>query len=649
MGAIDFRNSLNDEQFAAVTGPNGILFILAAAGTGKTRTLVYRVAYVIEKGIDPGRILLLTFTNRAAREMLERAERLAGTHIGDIWGGTFHHMANRILRRHADMVGYSHDYTILDGDDSRSIIGKCLTDLKFNKKEFPKREVLLSLLSSSVNTETPLADVVDRHFENSDLIVDAGDIMRVIQGYVDRKKELGAMDFDDLLVNCLRLFKENPSVKERYQERFQYILVDEYQDTNTIQAQMVDMLAEGNGNLFVVGDDFQCIYSWRGANYANILTFPKRYPQTKVYMLETNYRSTPEILQVANACIAGNPGQFPKVLRPTREKHKKPCVAYMRDGEEQARYVTGLIRRFRREGYKLSDIAILYRAHFHAMELQIELIHENLPYVVTSGIRFFEQAHIKDMCSILRIMEGSKDEMAFSRLIQLMPGVGVKRAAAIWQKMDSRFDIRDASTRKKLPGVLPADARSAWAKVDPLLSDYVEKQFEKKGGEFIRLFVDAFYAQHAANVYENHERRLEDIEELALYIDRCGSVQDFLDDVALITNVDSEFETPDQAENDTVRLSTVHQAKGLEWPVVIILWATEGMFPSARSMAESPAAESEERRLFYVAVTRAKDELCMCAPEVRRNRDGGIFYCTPSRFIEEIPDDLIVETRPGFI
>lgn len=645
MNRIDFKNHLNEEQLAAATGPDGVLLVLAAAGTGKTRTLVYRVAHIIEKGIDPERILLLTFTNRAAREMLERAEIVSGRGIGGIWGGTFHHMANRILRHHAGLVGYARDYAILDGDDSRSIIGRCMTDLKVDKKDFPKRDVLLSLLSASVNTGTPLSEMAINRFGDSI----AGYVVRVVQGYIDKKQALGAMDFDDLLVNCLRLFDENSSILERYQEKFAHVLVDEYQDTNAIQAGLVDKIVSKNRNLFVVGDDFQCIYSWRGADYHNILTFQDRYPDTQIYKLETNYRSTPEILEVANASIKGNPDQFQKTLRPTREKYKKPCVVNVRDGGEQARYVVSLVRQMRREGYSLSDMVVLYRAHFHGMELQMQLIRDNVSYTVTSGVRFFEQAHIKDICSILRVLESSRDEIAFFRLVQLMPGIGIKRSASIWRKIKEDFNIRNESSRKRLVGMLPVEARSEWAKIDSLFFEYGKEEFHKQGGAFIQKFVEVFYSMYLVNTYENYERRLEDIQELALYIDRCGTVSDFLNDVALMTNVDSEYEHPDHNKRDYLKLSTVHQAKGLEWPVVIILWVTEGMFPSARAVSESVAGEAEERRLFYVAVTRAKDELCICVPQVRRTRDGGVFTCDRSKFVQEIPAGLVDECYPGFI
>lgn len=647
MPKIDFEKSLNKEQFAAVTAPDGHLLVLAAAGTGKTRTLVYRVAYLVEQGVTPGRILLLTFTNRAAREMLERARGLVGIGVGGVWGGTFHHMANRILRRHAGLIGFGADYTILDRDDSRTLISNCVKERNLESKEFPKPDVLLGLSGSSANTQTPLEEVVENRFV--DFLVDIEDIIRVLKAYEKAKRKLGAMDFDDLLVNCFKLFKEKKEILAIYQEQFLHVLVDEYQDTNTIQAKLVDRIAEKNRNLLVVGDDFQSIYSWRGADFMNIISFPDRYTDTRTYMLETNYRSVPEILDVANACIAGNPKQFQKTMRPTRKPYRKPLVSKSRDGEEQARYVLDRIRKLCRDGYKLSDIAVLYRAHYHAMELQMVLTRERIPYVITSGVRFFEQAHIKDVCSVLRILENPEDEMAFTRLLVLLPGVGTRTAAKIWKQLGGKFDAQDAALRKRLKENLRPAARARWNEIEPLLTAYRNENLDEDGGEVIHRFLKSFYEQYAVNTYENYEHRVDDIRELILYMGRFESVEQFLSDVALLTNLDAEIENLSSTGQDALRLTTVHQAKGMEWAAVILLWVTDGMFPSARSLKESPEGESEERRLFYVAVTRAKDELIMCMPEVRRTRDGGVMYCSPSRFIEELPSGLVQEVRAGFV
>lgn len=641
--AIDLKKTLNAEQLAAVTAPDGPLLVLAAAGTGKTRTLVYRVAYMVDRGISPDRILLLTFTNRAAKEMLERARGLVGIETGGIWAGTFHHMCNRILRRHAPVIGYTTDYVIMDSEDSKTLMSACIREFGHKAKDFPKRDVLLSVISSAANTEVPIEDIVKHRFEYSD--TDQGAILEVLEKYLARKRESGAMDFDDLLVNCLHLFNSHEGIRGRYQEQFQHVLVDEYQDTNTIQSQLIDTIAERQKNIMVVGDDFQSIYSWRGADFMNIMTFSERYPSAGVYKLETNYRSTPQILGVANACIAGNPDQFQKTLRATRGAGERPVVFRLRDGDAQARQVIEQIHLLRREGCDLSSIAVLYRAHYHAMELQIALTREQIPYVITSGVRFFEQAHIKDVCSLLKVLEGKHDMMGFSRLLQLLPGIGVKTVERIWKKLDNCFDATDETARARLIDLLPPAARTQWQAVNEILASYRTDNLFEDVGEVIHRFLKAFYEQYAVNSFENFDRRIDDIRELILFSAKAESVSVFLADIALLTNIDTEYEKNQHEHDDALVLSTVHQAKGLEWDTVMILWATEGMFPSSKAIEESVEAEAEERRLFYVAVTRAKNNLFVMVPEIRRTRDGGVYYCEPSRFVEEMPREMIRTVR----
>jgi DNA helicase-2/ATP-dependent DNA helicase PcrA len=452
------------------------------------------------------------------------------------------------------------------------------------------------------------------------------------------------MDFDDLLVNGLRLFHDHPAVLERYQERFLYILVDEYQDTNTIQSAWIDALASARRNLLVVGDDFQSIYSWRGADYRNILSFPERYPGTTVFKLETNYRSVPEILEVANACIAGNPLQFQKTLRATREPYRKPAIARMRDGEAQAFYIAERLMHLRREGYKYSDVAVLYRSHFHALELQLELARRRVPYLITSGVRFFEQAHVKDVCSPLRLLANPTDYLAFTRLLEMFPKTGSKTAAKIWDRLGRQFNPRDPAQRFAIAQALPAMSQAVWKKIDPVFEAYVKENLAEDPGELIHRFVEAFYDDHALAVFENYERRMEDVRELIDYTTRFESAEAFLNEMALLTNVDAESDDPHAPPADAIRLSTVHQAKGLEWPVVFVLWLAEGMFPSAKTIAnEDVELVAEERRLFYVASTRAKDELYLCVPALRVQRDGGLQYLLPSRFIDELPPALVTE------
>jgi DNA helicase-2/ATP-dependent DNA helicase PcrA len=641
----DYSKLLNDEQCEAATAGDGPLLVLAAAGTGKTRTLVHRVAYLVERGERPDSLLLLTFTNRAAREMLERAKTVAGDAVGNLLSGTFHHVCNRFLRRFGDRLGYPNDFAILDRDDSHALIDLCIKDAVRNKKDFPKKEVMASLIGSAANRACDIEDMLEPTLDS--LSVDPMEIVKVANLYAERKHAMGAMDFDDLLVNGLRLLVEHERVRTLYQERFRHVLVDEYQDTNLLQAKMVDLLAATSRNVMAVGDDFQCIYSWRGADFKNIMEFPKRWEGCRIVKLEQNYRSVPEVLEVANACIKGNPEQFQKTLRPTRKARNKPQVYFVRDGDEQARIVLALVRRYLDDGYSLSDMAVLYRAHFHSIELQMMLGRARLPFVITSGIGVFEQAHVKDVVAFLRVCASRTDRMAFGRLLGMLGGVGEKTVDALWVKLDGRFDARSPEQRARLSAALKPAARGQWQPIDRLFEEYHRENLAASGGEIVQRFCDEFYHTYLARAYDNGDKREEDIRELALQIGKSeGGVSGFLQEVALLTNIDHQYDKMAREHADMIHLSTVHQAKGLEWPVVFVIWAAEGMFPSSRSMGEAEN-DAEERRLFYVAVTRAKDELVLCAPEMRRTRDGGAFFCRPSRFIKEIPRGLTRE-RYGF-
>lgn len=640
---MDFRNELNEEQAAAVTAPDGPSLVIAAAGTGKTRTLVYRVAWLIQQGVDPGRILLLTFTNKAAREMLDRAQALTGGAVSGLLGGTFHPLANRLLRRHAHEIGFGSDYTILDQDDAKKLMKSCTDELELTDKHFPKPQVLLSLFGLASGSSRPLDTLAEEWFDGAP--IDIGNILKLRAHYTARKKTLNVMDFDDLLIHALKLFQSSEAVRGQYQERFQYVLVDEYQDTNTIQAEWVDLLAGKHRNLMVVGDDFQSIYSWRGADYRNFLSFPERYPEAQTYKLETNYRSTPEILDVANACIAGNPQQFQKTLRAVRAPMAPPSLAMLRDGDEQARYVIAKIEELRRGGMNLSDIAVLYRSHFHAMELQLALTHARFPYQVTSGVRFFEQAHVKDACTVLRLLENPADELAFKRLLEMFPKLGPKTADKIWKKLGSRFEARRPEAHRQLLGLLPAAAASIWKEIEPVLLAYDTEELCNDPGEVLYRFIKAFYGEYLFETFENARHRQEDLDSLIDFTARFENCAAFLSEMALLTNLDAEAEAA-PAGQEGVRLSTVHQAKGLEWKAVFVLWLNEGLFPSSKS-ADQTGGEAEERRLFYVAATRAEDRLFLCCPEVRRKRDGGVIFYEPSRFLREIPPHML-EQDSGF-
>ena len=649
--AFDPAQHLNEAQLRAVTAPDGPVLVIAAAGTGKTRTLTHRVAWlVLERGVDPRHILLLTFTNRAAREMLERAAQLVGGDVGGLWGGTFHHSANRMLRRHAPLLGYGPDYTILDEDDSARLLKACIVELGLKDKKFPKAQVLASVFGLAANRGADVEETVRAHF--GEHAVDVAGVLNVQKLYAQRKRGLNAMDFDDLLVNGLKLLQEHAEVAATYQERMRHVLVDEYQDTNKLQSDFVDLIAGQHRNLLAVGDDFQSIYSWRGAEVKNILSFEKRYPGAQIFKLEENYRSTPGILEVANAVIAGNPEQYQKVLRATRAADVKPILAKVTDGGHQARYVVEKVQRLLDSGdVAPGQIAVLYRSHFHAMELQLELARARVNYVLMSGVRFFEQAHIKDVCALPRLAANPADSLAFTRLLELFPKIGPKKAQAIWTALGAHLNLRDPEKRAKLAALLPKETQPLWQAIADKLFPAGEEDGRvlDRPDELVFRFVEAFYDDFAEDTFDNARQRLEDVEELVTLSAKYTSTADFLSEMALLTNLDAEQNKNAGAPSDSIRLTTVHQAKGLEWKAVFVLWLVDGMFPAQRSLEEA-ADEAEERRLFYVAVTRAKDYLWLCVPRMRKARDGGVMMCLPSRFIDEIDPDLLqIDKAGGFV
>ena len=638
----DWATLLNPEQLAAVTAPEGPTLVLAAAGTGKTRTLTHRVAWLVEQGVDPRGILLLTFTNRAAREMMERAEALVGPAIATLWSGTFHHVCHRILRQNARLVGRTAGFTILDRADAQSLVGKAIKELAPDVKRFPKKEVVAALIGRAANTEGDLRELAaNLAFEHP---VDPALVLAVAARYEALKEEADALDFDDLLTFTLRLFRERPEVLAAYADSFRHVLVDEYQDTNTIQAQLVDLLASRHRNLMAVGDDFQCIYSWRGADFRNIMEFPTRWQGCRVIKLERNYRSAPEILALANATIAHNPGQFPKTLLPTLPPSgRKPLVAFLRDAAEQNQMVVRHVQRALQAGYRPEDIAILYRAHYHAMELELDLRRLRLPYTLTSGQGLFESQHMKDVIAFLRLCVGLGDLFALQRVLGLLPGVGPKTAERVWGKLGGAFAPARQTDRLQLAALLPKKAQGEWRALDGLIGRFQEEGLVENGNRAVTLFLETWYADYLMRAYDNGEDRVQDVAAFAAQFRKGQPVAAFLNEVALMTNLDAE-NAQALADRPGLRLSTVHQAKGLEWPVVIVIWCNEDYFPSARAIMEDQA--EEERRLFYVAVTRARKKAFISFAR-QRFKWGNTEFCNPSRFITEM-DERYVELPDDF-
>jgi len=654
---IDYARELNPQQHAAVTAVPGPALVIAGAGAGKTRTLIYRVAFLLEQGIPADRILLLTFTNKAAQEMMRRVADLFGGDIPALWGGTFHSIGNRILRRHADLLGYERDFTILDREDARDLIAACVDEAGIDKPtDFPKADVLADIFSLAVNTERSITQILEAQYRF--FSVHAPQIESVGRRYAERKRAGGVLDFDDLLVLWRKLLREHAEVGEQYQRRFQFILVDEYQDTNKLQSDLIDLLAARHHNVMVVGDDSQSIYSWRGANFQNILQFPKRYPEARIYKIETNYRSTPEILSLANAAIAANVRQFGKQLTTDRRSGVKPVLVPCLDANQQAVFVARRALELREGGIPLSDMAVLYRSHFHALELQLELTRRNIPFGITSGIRFFEQAHIKDVAAYLRLVCNPCDELAFKRLTKLLPGIGGKRADKLWTVFDAQRATRSGEP-KSTSGIaaalqacasrVPKGAVSAWAQFAATISQLEEDSVRGNPSKMISLVFEAVYEDYLRDHYTNYRSRQEDLEQLAASAWKFSSTEEFLTQLALLTNLDAEDDRPVSTTSEQLRLSTIHQAKGLEFPVVFIIMLCDGLFPSARSM-KSSEDEEEERRLFYVAITRAKNELYLSYPLMRfAQRQGGDAKQLPSRFLNEIPAELREEWHLGLI
>ena len=638
---IDYRAELNDQQFEAVTATgadgsvnSGPMLVIAGAGSGKTRTLTYRVAWLVEHGVPPGRILLLTFTNKAAKEMLRRVENLLPTDISAIWGGTFHHIGNRILRRHAKLLGFGNDFTILDREDSKDMLDACVAEAGIDTKQerFPKGDVLADIYSLAVNTDRSIEKVLVEQYDYFSHL--AGPIQTLRDVYRERKLKANAMDYDDLLVNTLRLFQEQREVAERYREQFLHVLVDEYQDTNKIQAELIDAMAMLHRNLMVVGDDAQSIYSWRGANYRNILGFPTRYPIARTFKIEVNYRSVPSILKLANEAIKANVHQFAKVLTAVRDGGAKPWLIPCPDSNQQSLFVAQRILELRDEGVALNEIAVLYRAHYHAMELQMELTRRNIPYVITSGLRFFEQAHVKDVSSFLKVAVNPHDEMAFKRILKLLAGIGARTADKLWEKFHPL--LAEGQPLLLTSEAIPKKAVDDWKKAAQALNE-IRKLEPKRAAEMIEKVVDTFYASYLKVKYPNARAREEDLHQLASFGMQFQSLDEFLSQLALLTNIEAD-DASLLAKNDQeyVRLSTVHQAKGQEWKAVFVVGLCDGMFPLARSIDNLEGLE-EERRLFYVAVTRAKDELYLTFPLFRMTGGDTGGFQRPSRFVAELP------------
>lgn len=649
---IDYKAELNEQQYAAVTSPPGQALVIAGAGSGKTRTLTYRVAWLLDNGIPPEQILLLTFTNKAAREMQERVQQLVSLDASRIWGGTFHSIGNRLLRYNAERLGYRKGFSIMDREDQKDLMETVVggSGIDTTSYRFPKAEVLGDIFSLADNTLCDLKEILATRYPYFDQVTEG--ILKVRKLYQDKKRETNCMDFDDLLTQTVALLEENEDLLVRYRRQFEFILVDEYQDTNSLQCKFIEMLTGKDGNLMVVGDDAQSIYSWRGADVSNILNFHEHWPRSLTHKIEVNYRSVPEVLNLANAAIAMNRGQIPKNLLPARESRGTlPALVALDNSSAQAAFVAQRILELQDEGVELNDIAILYRAHFHSMEIQMELTQRGIPFAITSGLRFFEQAHVKDVAAFMKFAVNRQDEVSFMRMVRLIPGIGGASAVKLWNDWlasdAAKAEVMTTSFSEiLLPLKVPKKAKETWEQFAYTLDELIDKEGKPAlPALMIRSIVEGVYEDYMKAKFKNYEQRQQDLEQLSNFSDRFTDSLEFLSQLSLLSGVDTDnnpAQQQQQQDRDAVTLTTGHQAKGLEWNVVFAVWLSEGMFPHKRAIDEGgDTALEEERRLFYVTVTRAKDELYLTYPVINHQaRDGDILQ-RPSRFVSDLPKDLI--------
>jgi DNA helicase II / ATP-dependent DNA helicase PcrA len=628
----DLRAELNAEQYSAAAHGVGPLLIIAGAGTGKTRTLVYRVAHLIDTGVTPERILLLTFTRRAAQEMLARAERLVGSATSRVQGGTFHSTGHRLLRRFGASAGLPNDFSIMDQGDSEDLMQLSRANLGYAKKEkrFPKKETLHYIYSRLINTEQALDDIL---YEDFPRFVDyTQDITRIFADYTSRKHGRNLVDYDDLLLFWALMLEHSAPLADRIAGAYEHILVDEYQDTNLLQARVLRGMCRAHKNITVVGDDAQSIYSFRGANFRNILDFPKHFPGARMVTLEQNYRSTQPILDTTNLVISRAEERFSKSLWTARTGGEKPWLVTARDETQQTRFVADRVLELHEQGTPLSEMAVLFRAGYMSADLEIELTNRKIPFEKWGGLKFLEAAHVKDVLAFLRVLDNPRDEVSWYRIFMLLPGIGDTTARAIITSMAERAWDPDAFTHF----VPPPRGREAHQSLSALLRELRRSPREGEIGpeiDAVRRLYDGILKER----YDRPEPRLADLDQLRTISAGYPSRGAFLSALAL----DPPQATQDLAggatehEDDCLILSTAHSAKGKEWDAVFVIWAVDGWFPLARA-AENEDEVEEERRLMYVAMTRARNHLAVTYPlnvySSRRSMDYSIDQL--SRFID---------------
>ncbi len=626
---VSFEQNLNEEQLKIVNNIKGPMLVIAGAGSGKTRTITYSVAKLLLSGVNPSEIMLVTFTNKAANEMIRRVETLLGKRPKGIWGGTFHSIANRFIRRYAKTLGLKTNYIIMDETDARALMKLSIekANVKEIQERFPNSRMAKDILSFSINCNKSIRDVIlwkYSQFDNEEIIKKLEQVFKI---YREKKAQDNLVDFDDLLIYWNQLLDER-AVAQLIAKKIKYVLVDEYQDTNYIQDEIIHKIVKQNPehNVIVVGDDAQSIYAFRGANFENILNFEKRYKNCKRFNITYNYRSVPEILKLANNSIEHNVKQFKKIMRTTRPKGILPFQINLGDDIEQARFLVNQILKLRSDGFNLDEMAILIRAGSHSLRIELELRAKNIPYEVRAGVAFFERGHIKDILAHLKIIENPYDEVSWSRIFSIIQGIGITSGSKIFEAISVIEHPIDALINKMFYDEKLKGSRISKKGIKNLVS-YVKKLIaltpEDNPSDVIQNLIKVL-EDHLKSKYDNWEERIDDLKQLGVYAQNFPTIRKFLENLSLnISNLESKtVHGGDEIEEEKpIILSTVHRAKGLEWRVVFIPMLCEDSFPSSRSRGDPDALE-EERRVFYVAITRAKDQLYLISPSIKNTYRG---------------------------
>ena len=638
---ISYKKALNPSQLEAVNFKEGPLLVIAGAGSGKTRTLTYRVARLVEEGISPGSVLLLTFTRKASQEMLKRASELLDNRCERVSGGTFHSFSHTVLRRYASKIGFDRDFSIIDRTDSGQLISMLRKEMgAFSRdRSFPRKQTLANIFSRAVNKVLSVEDVVLNDYPHFTSHIDA--VVALSNAYREQKAKNNFFDYDDLLIYLEMLLKNHSDVRDKICSTYHYVMVDEYQDTNKIQAEIIYFLAGINKNVTVVGDDSQSIYAFRGANIENIMRFPEVFPGTRIIRLEENYRSVQPILKLTNVIIERAEQKYSKILFTRKSGGSLPLLVNTRSENSQSRFVVKKIKEINRKGIPLQQIAVLFRASFHSFDLEIELNREGIPFIKVGGFKFIESAHIKDVLAHLRVLSNPLDRISWYRILLLLDNIGPKTAMDIYETI-----LAEKAGYTGIFAIKPKSRRSRnILRLKDLFSTIDSKPMSvSQMGEAIV----NYYVPILKEKYDDHPKRTRDLEHLVTIMDRYSNLEPFLTDMALEppnTSLNESLFTDGQSE-DRLILSTIHSAKGLEWHTVFIIWALEGRFPSIHALHRKKELE-EELRLMYVASTRAKENLFFTYPAQVYDRISGMILNRPSCFIDNIPEDILAEYSAG--